>query len=115
MSKKNVSLDFYAIGNFPQKNIEIPKLKYNNAFKDTSNDIFIRNKLSLNSNKLEAQYLKTPNKDINILKLSNLENNNYLNPLEAFKNEQKYNINDNLVNQKTFRIVRDKCFSKYSN
>jgi hypothetical protein len=115
MSTENVNLDFYAIGNFPQKNINIPKLKYNNAFKDTSNDIFFRNKLSLNSNKLEKQILNSPKNDMIPFKSSNFENNNYLNPLKAFKNEQKYNIDKNLVNLKTFRIERDKCFSKYLN
>ena len=64
MSTKNVSLDFYAIGNFPQKNVEIPKLKYNSAFKDTSNDIFIRNKLSLNSDRLENLKNSSNNQNI---------------------------------------------------
>lgn len=110
MSTRNVSLDFYAVGNFPQNCMEIPKLKYNSAFKDTSNDIFIRNKLSLNSNKLEN--LKNSTKDLNVLKSSNIETNNYMNPIKAFKNDARYNIKNNLVNQEQFRIQRDKHFAK---
>lgn len=109
MTSKHVSLDFYGIGNFPQKNIEIPILKYNSAFKDTSNDIFTRNKLSINTE--NPQNLRNSTKE-NSLKSSNIELNNYLNPLKVFKNDQKYNLKDNLVNQETYRLTKDKCYAK---
>lgn len=110
MSTNRVSLDFYALGNFPQKNIEIPRLKFNSAFKDTSSDIFNRNKICLNSNKIEN--LRSSIKESNTLKNSNKEFNDYLNPIKTFKNNQRYNIKDNLVNKETFRLERDKLFTK---
>lgn len=110
MSNKNVSLDFYAIGNFPQKNVDIPKLKYNSAIKDSSNDIFTRNRLSINTDKLDN--LRNSNKDSNILKQSNITTNDYLNPMKAFKNDAKYNIQNNLVNQEQYRLMKDKHYAK---
>ena len=110
MASKKVSLDFYALGNFPQKNVEIPKLKYNSAFKDTSNDILHRNKLSLNSDNL--QNLRNSSKNLSVLKSSKIATNNYMDPLKVFKNDQSYNIQNNLVNKETYRLTKDKYHTK---
>ena len=107
---KNPTLEFYALGKFPKKNVEIPILKYNKSFKDTSNDLLYRNKLSLNSENF--QNLRNSSKNLYALKDSNINNNNYLDPLKVFKNKESYNIENNLVNKETYRITKDKHYAR---
>lgn len=109
-NEKNPTLEFYALGKFPKQNIDIPSLKYNKSFKDTSNDLLHRNKLSLNSDNL--QDLRGTAKQLNSLKSSNINNNNYLEPLKVFKNSESYNIENNYVNKETYRLTKDKHYAK---
>jgi len=104
-----VSLDFYAIGNMP-KEIEIPKIKYNSAIKDNSNDLLNRNKLSLNSHNLEN--LRNSHKNLSSIINSKIENNNYLDPLRVYKSTDNYNISNNMVNKETYRLTKEKLFAK---
>ena len=108
--KQNPTLEFYALGKFPKQNIDVPILKYNKAFKDTSNDLLTRNKLSLNSENL--QNLRNSAKKLNSLKSSNINNNNYLDPLKVYKNNESYNIEKNLENKETYRITKDKYYAR---
>ena len=107
---KNPTIEFYALGKFPKGNIDIPTLKYNKSFKDTSNDILYRNKLSLNSENF--QNLRNSSKKLFTLNNSNIPNNNYLDPFKVFRNNESYNIENNLVNKETYRLTKDNYYAK---
>jgi hypothetical protein len=109
MSTAKISLDFYALGNLP-KNIDFPKMTYNSAFKDNSNDLLHRNKLSLNSNNTES--IRNTHKALSTLFQTKIDTNNYLNPLGAYKSQNIYNIENNMVNKETYRLTKEKLFAK---
>lgn len=109
MATGKVSLDFYALGNYP-KNMEMPKANFYSAFKDTSNDLLQRNKLSLNSSNLEN--LRNSYKVMNSIQNSNINTNNYMNPLGIFKAANNYSIENNMANKETYRITKEKLFAK---
>lgn len=109
MATGKVSLDFYALGNLP-KNIEFPKMTYNSAFKDNSNDLLHRNKLSLNSNNTES--IRNTHKTMSTLFNAKTDTNDYMNPLGVYKSQNNYNIQNNMVNKETYRLTKEKLFAK---
>ncbi len=109
MATTKVSLDFYALGNLP-KMIEFPKMTYNSAYKDNSNDLLHRNKLSLNSN--NAENIRNTHKTMSTLFQAKVDTNNYLNPLSAYKSQSTYNIQNNMVNKETYRMTKEKLYAK---
>jgi len=109
MAAGKVSLDFYALGNFP-KNIEFPKMAYFTSFKDNSNDLLYRNKLSLNSNNTES--IRNTHKNLSSLHLAKIETNNYLDPIGSYKANTNFNIQNNMVNKETYRLTKEKLFAK---
>jgi len=109
MASGKVNLDFYALGNTP-KNIQIPKMTYYSAFKDNSNDLLNRNKLSLNSNNLEN--IRNTHKNLSILLNTKTETNNYMDPIGLYKSLNNYNISNNMVNKETYRLTKEKLFAK---
>lgn len=109
--KQNTAgLDYYALGKRPNNNNNIPVLKYNRSFKDTSNDLLHRNKLSLNSENFNG--LRETAKNLYSLTSSNINNNNYLEPLKVFKNKEGYNIEKNYQNKEMYRLTKDKFYAK---
>ena len=110
MASGKVSLEFYALGNYSKDNLEVPKMKSNNAFRDTSSDLLNRNKLSLNSNNLEN--LRNSHKEMFTIYNSKIDTNNYMNPLKVFKSVDNYSIDKNMVNKEMYRLTKDKLFAK---
>jgi hypothetical protein len=109
MATGKVNIDFYALGVSPQ-NVQIPKMTFYNAFKDHSNDLLNRNRLSLNSNNLEN--LRNTHKSQSILLNAKTDTNNYMDPIGIFKSTNNYNISNNMVNMETYRLTKDKLFAK---
>ena len=109
MDSQKVSLDFYAIGNYHKK-IEVPRMKSNSAFRDTSNDLLHRNKLSLNSSNLEN--MRNTHKELFSIRDSKINNNNYLDPLVTYKSINNYSIDNNMSNKEMYNITRQKLYSK---
>lgn len=109
MASGKITLDYYALGNFP-KNVELPKMTYNTAFKDHSNDLLYRNKLSLNSNNTEN--IRNTHKNLSSLYHSKIETNNYLNPIGTYKSDSNYDIQNNMVNKETYRMTKEKLYAK---
>jgi hypothetical protein len=109
METEKITLDFYALGKGP-KNVELPKMNYNIAYKDRSNDLLHRNKLSLNSNNTEI--IRNTHKNLSSLYHSKIDTNNYLNPIGSYKGDSSYNIESNMVNKETYRITKDKLYAR---
>ena len=102
-------LDFYTLGIVHDSSHYPPNFCSNRAFQSSSNDLITRNIFSLNSPKYEN--LK---KDKNYSKLSqqNINENNYLKPLEVYSTFKKYSLNSNASNRETYNIAREKIFAK---
>jgi hypothetical protein len=108
---ERVKLDFYALGRVDdsklRKNINIHT---NKSIADTSGNLLTRNALSLNSSNLS--HIRNNYRNLHTLGEANKEKNNYLNPIEAFNSQQKFDIASNAVNKETYNIERGKFFSK---
>ena len=103
-------LDFYALGkvnNFP----EIINKKANNSFRSGSNNLLIRNYLSVNSPAFDDIKKKIPKKLMTIFH-QNLEENNYLEPYNPFNFQHKYDIPNNSTNQEMYNMAKKKLYIK---
>ena len=104
-------LDFYTLGKVHDPPIYTSKFCSNNAFQSTSNDLLARNMFSVNSYKYDN--LKN-NKNNAKLSQQNIDENNYLKPLEIFKAYKKYSLGSNVVNKETYNISKEKLFARSS-
>ena len=102
-------LDFYALGKVKNCPKYIPNFSPNRAFYSTSNDLITRNIFSLNTKKYDN--LKN-NKNFSALSQQNIDENNYLKPLEIFKTYKKSNLPSNAINTATYNIAKEKIFTK---
>ena len=103
-------LDFYALGkvnNYP----EIINKKSNNSFRSGSNNLLIRNYLSVNSPTFDDIKKKIPKKLMTIFH-QNLEENNYLEPYSPFNFQHKYDIPNNSTNQEMYNMAKKKLYIK---
>lgn len=108
---ERIKLDYYALGkmdNIVYKNRV--NLHNNKCIADTSGDLMKRNALSLNSSNLSQ--LRNGYRNLHTLNEVNKEQNNYLNPVGAFNNKEKYNIHPSCVNKETFNLERKRLFAK---
>ena len=104
-------LDFYALGKVHDPPLYTSNFISNKAFQSTSNDLLTRNIFSINSYKYDN--LKR-NKENAKLSQQNINENNYLKPIEVFKTYKQYSLGPNVVNTETYNISKEKLFAKSS-
>ena len=113
-NKNNInvrSIEFYALGkvnNYKKINHFIPN---NNGFRSTSNNLLKRNYFSINNRIFDDLKDKNPKKQATIYE-QNIDENNYLTPLNVFNSFQRYDLPSNIVNQETYNIAKEKLFAK---
>lgn len=103
-------LDFYALGkvdNYPEIIIQ----KYNNGLQSCSNNLIIRNYLSVNSPNFD-DLKKTKTKKLMTIYHQDVEDKNYLNPNNPYKNENKYDLSKSSINQEMYNLFKKKLFIK---
>lgn len=110
-----IPLDFYALGkcrNPPSRTQT--NFGTNNAFRSTSNDLLHRNIFSINNQKFDS--LKEDHKKLATIRDQNIPENSYMNPLNCFKTQQRFNLPTDMTNKETYNIAKEKLFSidKYS-
>jgi hypothetical protein len=103
-----IKLDYYALGKYNKP--LIPFKKGHNGFKDKAHDIVNRNSVYLNSSGIE---FKDNIKHLATLNELDRETNNYLQPTKLYQMMDKYNPNEPIQNSATFKIIKEKIFSKY--
>ena len=105
------SIDFYALGKVPpyQKNTNF--IPPNNGFRSTSNNLIKRNYFSINNRYFDDLKNIYPKKQATIYE-QNIEENNYLTPLSVFNKVQRYDLPNNVVNQETYNIAKEKLYAK---
>ena len=106
-----LSLDFYALGkvhNYQKINNFLPP---SNGFRSTSNNLLKRNYFSINNRYFDDLKNKNVKKQATIFE-QNVEENNYLAPLNIFNSTQKYDLPSNVINQETYNIAKEKLFAK---
>ena len=105
------SIDFYALGKVPpyQKNKNF--IPPNNGFRSTSNNLIKRNYFSINNRYFDDLKNIYPKKQATIYE-QNIEENNYLTPLSVFNTVQRYDLPNNVVNQETYNIAKEKLYAK---
>ena len=113
-NKNNInvrSIEFYALGkvnNYKKINHFIPN---NNGFRSTSNNLLKRNYFSINNRIFDDLKDRNPKKQATIYE-QNIDENNYLTPLNVFNSFQRYDLPSNIVNQETYNIAKEKLFAK---
>ncbi len=105
------SIDFYALGKVPpyQKNTNF--IPPNNGFRSTSNNLIKKNYFSINNRYFDDLKNIYPKKQATIYE-QNIEENNYLTPLSVFNTVQRYDLPNNVVNQETYNIAKEKLYAK---
>ena len=113
-NKNNInvrSIEFYALGkvnNYKKINHFMPN---NNGFRSTSNNLLKRNYFSINNRIFDDLKDRNPKKQATIYE-QNIDENNYLTPLNVFNSFQRYDLPSNVVNQETYNIAKEKLFAK---
>ena len=110
MNKKNSfhPIEFYALGKIPSNTV-YPTFQWNKGIKSTSNNIIERNVLSINTAKFNQLYNY---KNLSSLSQQNVTENNYMKPIKLYKTSEKYNLPKNTTNFETYKIMKEKLFSK---
>lgn len=101
-------LDFYTKGKIPSKTM-YKNIEYNKGIKSTSNDIIIRNALSINTKKFNGIEL---HKNLSSLYEQNITENNYMEPIQIYKTYEKYKIPKYATNKEIYKIMKEKYFAK---
>lgn len=101
-------LDFYCLGKYSGNSI-FQEQQYNKGIKSTSSDIINRNALSINTNKFNGVVTY---KNLSYLKDQNIGENNYMDPISVFKSSKKYDILKCATNCETYKIMKEKFFSR---
>jgi hypothetical protein len=83
--------------------------QWNKGIKSTSNNIIERNVLSINTAKFNRLYNY---KHLSSLSQQNVTENNYMKPIKLYKTSEKYNLPQNTTNFETYKIMKEKLFSK---
>lgn len=103
-------LDFYTTGkvdNYPEIYIK----KCNNSFRSSSNNLLMRNYLSVNSPKYEDIKEKKLKKYMTVFH-QDLDNNNYLDPYKPFKSNHYYDLPNYSINQEMYNVIKKKLYIK---
>ena len=110
LNKKNTfhPIEFYALGKIPSGTV-YPTFQWNKGIKSTSNNIIERNVLSINTAKFNRLYNY---KNLASLSQQNVTENNYMKPIKLYKTTEKYNLPQNTTNFETYKIMKEKLFSK---
>ena len=101
-------IEFYALGKLPNGTV-YPTFQWNKGIKSTSNNIIERNVLSINTKKFNQIYSY---KNLASLSQQNVTENNYMKPIKLYKTTEKYNLPINTTNFETYKIMKEKYFSK---
>ena len=101
-------IEFYALGKIPSGTV-YPMFQWNKGIKSTSNNIIERNVLSINTAKFNRLYNY---KHLSSLSQQNVTENNYMKPIKLYKTSEKYNLPQNTTNFETYKIMKEKLFSK---
>ena len=101
-------IEFYALGKLPNGTV-YPTFQWNKGIKSTSNNIIERNVLSINTKKFNQIYSY---KNLASLSQQNVTENNYMKPIKLYKTTEKYNLPKNTTNFETYKIMKEKYFSK---
>ena len=101
-------MEFYALGKLPC-GTSYPKFTWNKGIKSTSNNIIERNALSINTKKFNQLYIY---KNLSSLSQQNVTENNYMKPVKLYKTTEKYTLPKNATNFETYKIMKEKIFSK---
>jgi hypothetical protein len=101
-------IEFYALGKIPNGTV-YPTFQWNKGIKSTSNNIIERNVLSINTKKFNQIYSY---KNLSNLSQQNVTENNYMKPIKLYKTTEKYNLPKNTTNFETYKIMKEKYFSK---
>ena len=110
LNKKNSfhPIEFYALGKIPSGTV-YPTFQWNKGIKSTSNNIIERNVLSINTAKFNRLYNY---KNLANLSQQNVTENDYMKPIKLYKTSEKYNLPKNTTNFETYKIMKEKLFSK---
>ena len=107
--EKTHPLDFYTMGKFNKKSMYSTTYDWNKGFQSTSNNILTRNELSLNSRQF---FNKKINKKLSTIRDQNITENNYMDPIKAYKTLEQYNLPKYATNFETYNIMKEKIFTK---
>ena len=105
------SLDFYALGKVPHYQKITNFISPNSGFRSTSNNMLKRNYFSINNRHFDDLKNIYPKKQATIYE-QNIKENNYLTPLSIFNTIQRYDLPNNVVNQETYNIAKEKLYAK---
>lgn len=105
------SLDFYALGKVHNYNKITQFISPNNGFRSTSNNLLKRNYFSINNRLFDDLKNANPKKQATIYG-QNINENNYLTPFNVFNSFQRYDLPNNVVNQETYNLAKEKLFAK---
>ena len=109
-----VPLEFYALGKDYKDNRNLTKINFipsNNGFKSTSNDILLRNYLSIHNHKFDEIQKKLFKSKSTIFE-QNVSENNYLNPINIFETRQKSDLPNEVLNKETYNIAKEKLYAR---
>jgi hypothetical protein len=112
--RKNInlhSLDFYALGKVPPYKKISNFMAPNSGFRSTSNNMLKRNYFSINNRNFDDLKNIYPKKQATIYE-QNINENNYLAPLSIFNTIQRYDLPNNVVNQETYNLAKEKLYAK---
>ena len=101
-------LDFYTLGKIPPNTV-YQNLEWNKAIKGNSNDIIIRNALSINTKKFNEIDL---NKKFSNIHEQNITENNYMEPIKVYKSYEKYCLPKYATNMGMYKLMKEKYFSR---
>ena len=105
------SLDFYALGKVPPYQKITSFIPPNNGFRSTSNNMLKRNYFSINNRNFDDLKNIYPKKQATIYE-QNINENNYLIPLNIYNKIQRYDLPNNVVNQETYNLAKEKLYAK---
>ena len=105
------SIDFYALGKVSNYHKITQFIPPNNGFRSTSNNLLKRNYFSINNRHFDDLKNINPKKQATIYE-QNINENNYLTPFNVFNSFQRYDLPNNVVNQETYNIAKEKLFAK---
>ena len=105
------SLDFYALGKVHNYHKITQFVPPNNGFRSTSNNLLKRNYFSINNRHFDDLKNINPKKQATIYE-QNINENNYLTPFNVFNSFQRYDLPNNVVNQETYNIAKEKLYAK---
>ena len=101
-------LEFYALGKVHSQK-KFQNFEWNKGIKSTSNDIIVRNSLSINAKKFHDM---NNNKKLSNLKEQNITENNYMDPIKMYKTLEKYSLPQYATNIGMYKLMKEKYFAR---